>query len=157
LNDPDYVFLDEPTNGLDPEGVIQFRKIIKELAGKGKTIFFSSHILGEVQHVCHTIGIISKGRIVAQGTPEEVKHKMRKDDRVTIRIKVIGAMPRLSDPRIIDATYDDGSALIHASEDIRDAISEDLFRSGLRIRELAVEEKSLEEIFLDTIYQGGMS
>lgn len=154
LNDPQYIFLDEPTNGLDPEGVIQFRTIINDLAGRGKTIFFSSHILTEVQHVCHTIGIISAGKIVAQGTPEEVRHKMRKDDEFTIRVKVIGEMPRITDSRIISATYNNGSATIKASADIRDDISEMLFKNNLRIRELTVEEKSLEEVFLETIYRG---
>lgn len=153
LNDPDYVFLDEPTNGLDPEGVIQFRKIIKELAGNGKTIFFSSHILNEVQHVCNKVGIISKGKMVAQGTPDEVRGKLRKDDQVTIKVKVIGSMPRLSDPRIIEATYNNGSAVIHASADIRDEISEELFKNQLRIREMMVEEKTLEEVFLETVYR----
>ena len=66
------------------KGVIQFRKIIKEQAAKGKTIFFSSHILDEVQHVCNTICIISKGRMIAQGTLDEVGKKMRKDERMTI-------------------------------------------------------------------------
>lgn len=153
LNDPEVIFMDEPTNGLDPEGVIQFRQIIRELSAKGKTIFFSSHIINEIQQVCNTIGIISKGKIVAQGTPEEVRQAMHKDEYVTISVKVIGSMPKLSDPRIIDAVYNDGTAVIHAKSDIRDDISEELFRNNLRIRELKVDEKSLEEIFLETVYR----
>ncbi|WP_048198187.1 ABC transporter ATP-binding protein [Methanocella arvoryzae] len=154
LNDPKYVFLDEPTNGLDPEGVIQFRNIIKEMAAEGRTVFFSSHVLNEVQQVCNTIGIISKGRIVAQGTPDEVRRMMRKDEHVTIKIKVIGTMPKLSDSRIVSADYVDGSAIITATEDIRDDISEQLYTSGIRIRELRLEEQTLEEVFLNTIYRG---
>ena len=154
LNDPKYVFLDEPTNGLDPEGVIQFRNIIKEMAAEGRTVFFSSHVLNEVQQVCNTIGIISKGRIVAQGTPDEVRRMMRKDEHVTIKIKVIGTMPKLSDSRIVSADYVNGSAIITATEDIRDDISEQLYTSGIRIRELRLEEQTLEEVFLNTIYRG---
>ncbi|MCD1294990.1 ABC transporter ATP-binding protein [Methanocella sp. CWC-04] len=153
LNDPDVLFLDEPTNGLDPQGVIQFRKIIKEQAEKGKTVFFSSHILDEVQHVCSTIGIISKGVLVARGTTDEVRKKMSKDETVTIIVKVKGDMPRMSDPRIINAVYNNGSAVIQASDDIRDAISEELFSKNMRVRELRLEEKSLEEIFLETVYR----
>jgi ABC-2 type transport system ATP-binding protein len=153
LHDPQVIFMDEPTNGLDPQGVIQFRNIIRELASQGKTIFFSSHILEEVQHVCKNIGIISKGVLIARGTTEEVRRKMQKDDNVTIHVKVIGAMPRLSDPRIIDATYVDGSAVIKASSDIRKDIAEELYRSGVRAYEMKVDERSLEEIFLETVYR----
>lgn len=155
LNDPEYVFLDEPTNGLDPEGVVQFREIIKELAARGKTVFFSSHIIGEVQQACHTIGIISRGKIVALGTQEEIRQKMRKADEYMIRVEVGGGhMPKLTDARIIDAVYNDGSALIRASADIREDISSELFKGGLRIKELSLKEKTLEELFLETIYTG---
>ncbi len=155
LNDPDYVFLDEPTNGLDPEGVIQFREIIKELAARGKTVFFSSHIIGEVQQVCHTIGIISRGKIVALGTQAEIRHKLRTAEEYMIHIEVSGGhVPKLTDSRIVDVVYNDGSALVRASADIREDLSLELFKGGLRIRELSLKEKSLEELFLETIYRG---
>ena len=154
LNDPEIIFLDEPTNGLDPQGVIRFRDTIKDLSREGKTIFFSSHILDEVRHVCDTIGIISKGKLVVKGTQEEVRKKMSKDDTVTIIIKVQGEMPRLSDPHILDAQYLDGSAIIKANADVRFSISDELYRNGLRITEMRLEEKTLEEVFLETVYGG---
>jgi ABC-2 type transport system ATP-binding protein len=155
LNDPEVIFLDEPTNGLDPEGVIQFRKVIKGQAAKGKTIFFSSHILDEVQHVCNTICIISKGRIMAQGMLEDVKKHMRKGPRFSIIVKVDKAMPKLIHPDIIDASYNDGSATIKAGSDIRDFIFDEVVRNGLRIREMKLEEETLEDVFLETVYSGG--
>ncbi len=154
LNDPEVIFLDEPTNGLDPQGVVQFRNIIKDISKQGKTIFFSSHILEEVRHVCNTIGIISKGRLIAHGTPDEVRKKMSRSEGVTIVVKVIGDMPRLTDPRITQATYNNGSAVLQATEDIRDSISDELYHKSFRIRELRVEERSLEEIFLESVYKG---
>jgi ABC-2 type transport system ATP-binding protein len=154
LNDPEVVFLDEPTNGLDPQGVVQFRNIIKDISPQGKTIFFSSHILEEVRHVCNTIGIISKGKLIAHGTPDEVRKKMSRSEGVTIVVKVIGDMPRLTDPRITQATYNNGSAILQATEDIRDSISDELYHKSFRIRELRVEEQSLEEIFLESVYRG---
>lgn len=154
LNDPEVIFLDEPTSGLDPQGVIQFRKAIKELSGQGKTVFFSSHILDEVRHVCNTIGIISGGKLVVKGTPEEVRKKMSKEGTVRIVVKVIGDMPRLTDPRIIEASYQDGTAVLTAESDIRDSISEELYRKEYRIKEMRLEEKSLEDIFLETVYGG---
>ncbi|WP_174591738.1 ABC transporter ATP-binding protein [Methanocella conradii] len=154
LNDPEVIFLDEPTNGLDPEGVIQFRRVIKGQAAKGKTIFFSSHVLDEVQHVCNTICIISKGKIMAQGTLDDVKRQMRKTPRFSIIVKVDGKMPRLDSPDIIEAAYQDGGATIKASSDLRDFIFDEVVRSGLRVRELRLEEESLEDVFLETVYGG---
>lgn len=153
LNDPKAIFLDEPTNGLDPQGVIQFRKIIKDLSAQGKTIFFSSHILDEVQHVCTKIGIITKGKLIASGTPDEVKGLMGGHEYVTIHVKVKGSMPKLEDVRIIDAVYNNGSAVIKAKSDIREDISQTLFSQSILIKELKVEEKTLEDIFLDTVYR----
>jgi len=153
LNAPEVIFLDEPTNGLDPEGVIQFRRAIREQAEKGKTIFFSSHILGEVEHVCKTICIISKGRIVAQGTLGEVRNRMRKDGPMTIKVKVAGTMPELSVPGIIDAAYNDGTATLRVQSDIVNEVAAELMKSGTRIREIKVEEESLEDLFLETVYR----
>ena len=151
LNDPEVIFLDEPTNGLDPEGVIQFRKIIKEQSSKGKTIFFSTHIIGEVEHVCNSICIISKGRIMARGTMEEVRGAMRKDKLITITVKVDGAVPMLVGPHIVEAAYDGGTAVIKADGDIVDEVARQLLDAGVRIVELKRGEESLEDIFLETV------
>jgi ABC-2 type transport system ATP-binding protein len=153
INDPDVVFMDEPTNGLDPQGVIQFRNVIKDLSAAGKSVFFSSHILDEVKHVCNTIGIISKGQLMAYGTPDEVRHKLHESNTIRIIVQVPGEMPKLEDPRILSATYHDGSAVIEASADIRDDVSDMLFKKGLRIRELRIEERTLDELFLESVYR----
>ena len=154
LNDPEIIFLDEPTIGVDPEGMVQFRNIIKEQAAAGKTIFFSSHVLSEVQHICNTVCIISRGKIVTQGTLDEVKTKMRGEKEFRIIIKVKGEMPRLANPQITDATYSDGSAIVKAPTDIRDEIAFELVRNGVRLLELRMEEESLEDVFLETVYKG---
>lgn len=152
LNDPDVVFFDEPTNGLDPEGVIQFRSVIKEQAAKGKTIFFSSHNLDEVQHVCDTICIISKGRIIAHGTFEDIRARMQDGRLYKIIVKVNGTMPTLTSPEIVESTYNDGSAVIKARSDIRDQIFDEVVRQGLKVRECRLEEESLDDVFLETIH-----
>ncbi len=154
LNDPEVIFMDEPTNGLDPQGVVTFRNIIKDLAGKGKTIFFSSHILEDVRQVSTKIGVISKGKIIAQGTTDEVRRKMTKDDLTTIVVKVAGDMPKLSLAQIVSADYKNGSAVLRTKGDIRGEISDDLFQRGVHVRELRVEERSLEDVFLETVYGG---
>ncbi|MGK7913301.1 MAG: ABC transporter ATP-binding protein [Synechococcus sp.] len=72
INDPDLVFLDEPMSGLDPTGRAQFREIILKLKRQGKTIFFNSHILSDVEAICDRVGILASGEIVAQGTLDEL-------------------------------------------------------------------------------------
>ena len=154
LNDPEVIFLDEPTNGLDPEGVIQFRNVVKEQSLLGKTIFFSSHLLDEVQHVCDHLCIISKGRIAAQGTLEEVKREFKKEQKFTIIVKVNGILPILSNPDIIDATYDGSGVIIKARSDVRDYVADVIAKNDLRVREMRLEEESLEDVFLESVYRG---
>jgi ABC-2 type transport system ATP-binding protein len=152
LNDPSVLFLDEPTNGLDPEGVLLFRKIVKEQAAAGKAIFMSSHILGEINTLCDTIGIITKGRLVATGTIDEVRHAFGRQESFRIRVRVAGTMPELKTPGILSATYDTDSADIKAAADICDKISLELYDHRLPIRELHVIEAPLEEVFMETVY-----
>jgi ABC-type multidrug transport system ATPase subunit len=67
LDDPDLLLLDEPQNGLDPEGVRELRALIRDLAAAGKTVVISSHILGEVENIADDIGVLADGRLVHQG------------------------------------------------------------------------------------------
>jgi ABC-2 type transport system ATP-binding protein len=154
INDPAVIFMDEPTNGLDPQGVVQVRNIIMDLAAQGKTIFFSSHYLEEVRHVSKTVGIIGHGKLMAQGTLDEVRHKLKQEQAFTIVVKASTPIPKFMDPEIIDASYVDGTAIIHAKEDIREKLSDELVQNHVHIKELRIEEQTLEEIFLATVYGG---
>ena len=73
INDPEIIFMDEPTVGLDPVGARTLREIIKKLKSKGKTVLLTTHNLSEVEELCDRLVIMNKGKIVAEGTPEEVK------------------------------------------------------------------------------------
>lgn len=83
LTDPELVMLDEPTNGLDPSGMIEIRQLIRRLSSLGKTIFISSHLLAEVQQVCNRVAILRKGNLVKQG---DVKELLRERERIEVRI-----------------------------------------------------------------------
>lgn len=72
LHDPDLLILDEPLNGLDAEGIVQIRELLKNLQSQGKTIFFSSHILSEMEKICSHVGILDGGRLIFQGRMEEL-------------------------------------------------------------------------------------
>lgn len=77
INDPDVIFLDEPLDGLDPLGRADAKKFLLDLKKKGKTIFFNSHILADVEDVCDMVGIIDRGRLVAQGSVKDVMRSAR--------------------------------------------------------------------------------
>src|SRR5437588_7950738 len=83
LTDPELVMLDEPTNGLDPSGMIEIRQLIRRLSSLGKTIFLSSHLLAEVQQVCNRVAILRKGNLVKQG---DVKELLSEQEQVEVRI-----------------------------------------------------------------------
>ncbi|HEX3641342.1 MAG TPA: AAA family ATPase, partial [Ktedonobacteraceae bacterium] len=83
LTDPELVMLDEPTNGLDPSGMIEIRQLIRRLSSLGQTIFLSSHLLAEVQQVCNRVAILRKGNLVKQG---DVRELLRERERVEVRI-----------------------------------------------------------------------
>src|ERR1051326_3381058 len=70
LNDPDLLILDEPANGLDPAGIVEMRDLMRRLVAEGKTIFLSSHVLTEVQHICTRVAIINLGQLVTESTIE---------------------------------------------------------------------------------------
>ncbi len=86
IHDPEILILDEPTSGLDPNQIVEIRKLIKEL-GREKTVILSTHILPEVEATCDRIFIINKGRLVADGTPENLRKQAQGSDIVKVRIE----------------------------------------------------------------------
>jgi ABC-2 type transport system ATP-binding protein len=75
INDPEYLFLDEPLDGLDPIGRLEFKKIILSLKKQGKTIFFNSHVLSDVEEICDAIGILNHGKLIYSGSIKDFSGK----------------------------------------------------------------------------------
>ncbi|MCL5017280.1 MAG: ABC transporter ATP-binding protein [Patescibacteria group bacterium] len=88
INDPKILILDEPTLGLDPQGQEDIKKMLKELNSKGVTIFYSSHILPEVENLCTKVAIIDQGKLVAQGTIQELKDGAKVDTLTEVFLKL---------------------------------------------------------------------
>jgi ABC-2 type transport system ATP-binding protein len=76
LHDPEVLILDEPANGLDPQARIEMRQLLLDLAARGKTLLVTSHILPELARVCHRVAIITRGRLCAEGTLEEISRQL---------------------------------------------------------------------------------
>ena len=91
LNDPEVLFLDEPTIGLDPVGARELRVIVRELADAGKTIFLTTHYMFEADAICDRIAVIKSGEIVAEGTPSSIKKAVR--DQGVVEFEAVGLPP----------------------------------------------------------------
>ncbi|AGB01610.1 ABC transporter ATP-binding protein [Methanoregula formicica] len=152
LNDPKMIILDEPTANLDPRGVADYRKIVTGIARAGTTVVVSSHILEEVSRVSTMVGILSAGRLVAQGSWKDLAADLagKAGEPVTLHIETRDPMPEFSHPDIVDVGYeaDRCGAVIRARSDIRDAVAEMLALHNVRIRGLSCEGMTLEETFL---------
>ena len=157
LGSPKLIILDEPTVGLDPAQVIEIRKLIREL-GKAHTVILSSHILSEVQAVCSQVLILSKGRLVAEGTPEQLGETLASGsclratalgDSQTI-LAAVRAVPGICKVELEQEA--DGEVTFTAESadaaDRRAEVSKALSQAGCTVLALAAESKSLEEIFL---------
>ena len=157
LGSPQLIILDEPTVGLDPAQVIEIRNLIREL-GKAHTVILSSHILSEVQAVCQQVLILSKGRLVAVGSPEELGETLNPGSRLRATaqgetetvLAAVRSVPGICKVELESAA--DGQVTFTAeSEDAADrraAVSRALTEAGCTVLALAAENRSLEEIFL---------
>ena len=157
LGTPKIIILDEPTVGLDPAQMIEIRSLIHDL-GKTHTVILSSHILSEVQTVCDRVLIIAQGKLIAQGTPEELAGKLAAKGSISAtaqgsREAVLAAaatVPGLSDLRVTAEKGGEVSftAVSEAGTDLRGALSLALARANCPVLNLSAESMSLEDVFL---------
>ncbi|MGH3621639.1 MAG: ATP-binding cassette domain-containing protein, partial [Sciscionella sp.] len=147
LKDPRLLILDEPTNGLDPAGMADMRVLIRRLGAAGCPVLLSSHLLGEVQQICDRVGVVSRGRLVAENTVAELRggavlHVVA--DPVDLAAEL--ARKWLGDERV--RVLDDGMDLVVGPE--RAAwINGELVASGVAVSELRVRERDLEQVFFE--------
>jgi ABC-2 type transport system ATP-binding protein len=147
LKDPALLVLDEPANGLDPAGIKEFRDLIRSLGAEGRTVFVSSHLLGEVQLMCDRVAIIARGRLVTQGSVQEVLSLGQPAVMVARVPDPAAAVPALNQAGIGAAVHEDTLRIALAAEDGA-RITEVLARAGIFLSELRPEEVDLETVFL---------
>jgi ABC-2 type transport system ATP-binding protein len=151
LSDPELLILDEPTNGLDPGGIIEIRELIRSMSKEGKTIFLSSHLLHEVEQVCDHVTIINKGKVIAQGPVKELLRRGRILQMCVSNIDA--AISLLMDIEWIKTveTDEDKVIFIEAPESKYPDINELLVKKGIRVSEMTTSEHTLEDFFLEVI------
>ncbi len=163
LGDPEVLIFDEPSVGLDPKQIIEVRDLIRKL-GEKHTVILSSHILSEVSAVCDHIMIISKGKLVADGSPEELQNMM--GGKAEIEIAVLGDASEAAkilknadgvDDVIADGKDQQGNGKILVvsaiNVDAREAVSLKLAENRIAVMGMERREKSLEDIFLELTSQ----
>jgi ABC-2 type transport system ATP-binding protein len=153
LKDPPLLILDEPSNGLDPQGVVEVRDLLLDLRRQGRTVVFSSHLLGEVEQVCDRVGVVSKGRLVAEGTLNEIRGA---SGGTLVRAEPADRARQLIAERwgADSVTADAGGALRVAQGDAAD-VNQALVGAGIRVSELRPIDRSLEDVFLELTGPGG--
>lgn len=146
---PPLLILDEPTNGLDPAGIHEVRELIRRLPGEyGVTVFVSSHLLGEVEQIATHIGIIQAGRLIFQGTPDELRSRYQ--DHVTLKVDQLEAAQQALRQAGWQVEHNGNHTLrITANGESDTALLIDyLAGAGYSIYGASLEQPSLEEIFL---------
>ncbi len=150
LNDPDLIILDEPINGLDPQGIRDIRKIMNHLSEKGITIFLSSHILSEVEQTCNKVFIINKGKkIVAGSTSELIKNKNHYEIIATDNVKLIKVLENINGIQI-DSVQEAIRITIFKQILPEDLLTQ-LIGEGLKIKMYTPIKLSLEEYFFKSL------
>jgi ABC-2 type transport system ATP-binding protein len=154
LGDPELLILDEPTNGLDPAGIYEFRDMIRGFVAEGRTVLLSSHLLDEVEKICDQVAIVDRGRVVMQGSIED----LAADGAPTILIATSDdarALRILGQHRAVESTtaeLDGIRVTLHNDVEANgaaDDIGRRIFEAHLAIRHFERARASLEQRFLE--------
>ncbi len=148
LRDPVLVILDEPTNGLDPAGTAEVRALIRRLVDEGRTVFLCSHILHEVQMISDRVGILKKGRLIAEGPVQDLLGRghflrLRSEDNAALAER-LGAVPWVDKVELLDGFVRAAVPAERAAE-----LNREMASQGIYLSELAPWESDLESVFLE--------
>jgi ABC-2 type transport system ATP-binding protein len=148
LPNPELIILDEPTDGLDPQGLAEVRDLIRRLRDeRGLTVVLSSHLLHEVEQICNRVAIIDSGRLLYQGPVQELMAQGQRikltTDRITEAFELLA-----KDPRLTVTRNGDESLYLQVSDEVVPDINALLVHNGFRVTEIASQRESLEDVFL---------
>jgi ABC-2 type transport system ATP-binding protein len=147
------LILDEPTNGMDPQGTREIRNLVRELAGEGSTVFLSSHLLSEVEQLCTHVGIISVGKMVAQGSVEELRGR----GEAMLRVETDDApgAAKVLDRLGLEAITVTGEVVSAQLDGQRpEECNRELVLAGVGVRSLTTDRRSLEDAFVALTGEG---
>jgi ABC-2 type transport system ATP-binding protein len=160
IHDPELLVLDEPASGLDPRARVELRELIAELQRMGRTIVISSHILSELEGVCSHLAVVDHGRVLAQGTVEEIRSRLFAQRRVRVRVApaMIEAAEELLDDNadVTDVEVERGVLrFVFSGDDAGSArLLGEVIAAGIPVSEWRVDGAGLEEVFLHLTANG---
>jgi ABC-2 type transport system ATP-binding protein len=147
LGDPATLILDEPANGLDPEGILWIRNLLKGLAAEGRTVFLSSHLMSEIALTADHLVVIGRGRMIADTSVEEVVAQASGDAAVHVRSPQASELgEKLADSSVVVRSTERGALEVHGLTS--EQIGEIALRHGIVLHELTPRSASLEEAFM---------
>jgi ABC-2 type transport system ATP-binding protein len=153
LRPRELIILDEPTNGLDPQGTREVRALVRQIAAEGITVFVSSHLLAEVEQVCSHVGVMRVGKLVFQGSLPELRHTGAA--RITVRTADVAAAATVFGKLGLTDTAPGADEITAELGDAEpELICAELVHAGVGVRGLAVESPSLEELFVGLTGEG---
>ncbi len=151
LNEPELIFLDEPTDGVDPIGRKEIRDILLELKSRSKTIFLNSHLLSEVEQITDRVGILNKGKLIREGTVKELTQK-REEYKLSLEGAAVDDINKNPDNDLHLTNIGDGYFNLKVSDSNELNKVLDMLRSkGIMIKEMVQQKDSLEDIFISLI------
>ncbi|GAA0649975.1 ABC transporter ATP-binding protein [Salarchaeum japonicum] len=150
VGEPELIILDEPSTGLDPNGAREMRELILEEADRGATVFFSSHILEQVEAVCDRVGILRKGELVAEDTIRGLRNAVGTGTVLTVVVDEVTpdameAARGVEGVQHVDANRD--TIRVRASSDAKTRVLDAIESTGVTVNDFATEEASLDEVF----------
>ncbi len=151
VGEPELLILDEPSSGLDPAGAKEMREIVREEASRGATVFFSSHVLGQVEAVCDTVGILRAGDLVARDSVEGLREAV--GGGATLSITVDSATEdQMESVRglagVDSAMTDGGTVTVQCDSEAKTEVIAALEDAGITVHDFETRETSLEDLFL---------
>ena len=153
IKDPKVAFFDEPTSGIDPEGIEQVLNIIKNMSKQRVTVVLSSHQLHQVQKICTRVGILAKGRLVAEGAVDQLGREKIGGGKFRIEVqvsehttKLIGSIRKIKGVVKVESTGD--LLLISCDEDLRPQIARAIVDSDSLLVQMKIEEYGLDDIYM---------
>jgi ABC-2 type transport system ATP-binding protein len=153
VNDPELVFLDEPTDGVDPIGRAAIRELVTELKRRGVTLFINSHLLMEVEMVCDRVVIMHKGRIIRQGTIDELTPRT---GAVRFELRAMPAnLAAIVSGVGSDLAVDGNAFTLKVSEEELDQVIDRVRAAAISIRTISQRRTTLEEAFIDLVHLEG--
>ena len=153
LHSPSLLILDEPTNGLDPNGILEMRGLLRSLnQSRGVTILISSHLLPEIEKLVSHVGIINRGEILFQGTLDELLSKRRQNSFVVFETNDDATAARIINGMGLTPRVESGRVFVPAVErELVAAVNQSLVRGGVEVYQMGLVESDLEKIFFDVI------